>query len=1058
MVVVLVHAQPTGGPIVVGTAPAAGTWQGIPTQLITIDFNEPVTGLSPESVRVVGSLTGARSGSMLGSGTSGLSYLPSQAFLPGERVELTVGSSLTGISSNNPANPKSWSYHTAAGINPGQFGPAQAFGLAPSLPGRTLVAGDLNRDGFLDILEASNGTGLSIYAGSSTGLSAAYTIDPLANETSRPILLDFNADGWLDIFEARPTGNRLWEADTIGGFLPSPGFTSAMGSSAAASADLNGNGWQDIIVAGSTGIYVFWNNGTGGFPNIPEQISSESAVAIGVGNLDGEGLNDIVALGNSIRVFLNAGAGQFTPQTPFGNGLYSALAVRDMNRNGLDDLVVVGPLPPSGPVATAVWLSNGNGSFTKHNCPFSGVPAVAIAIGDLDGDGDPDAVTGSTSAPAIQVWRNNGTGYLTSAGTGIGGGPSTSVALGDFSGDGALDLLDGKQTGSASLHHYVPHDADVSLSLSPLPISTIYESVSTTSKVVLAINLTDGGTQDSLPSVIQGFSIDLSGATADASEAAWTLSGVGLSNTLAVVTGPVGNQRLEFSGLSVAVPDGSSVTLSLRVVIPPNPVSIPDGSHFPISLDPATIRVSHLGSQINPLTVPVSVPGFTYQIIATRLTVLQQPPVMLAINQPFDMVVAYTDIHGGIDLNVNNDIATAIRSTSSSSTLVGVSTPAVQGVAYFTGANQLSIAGPGGIGLRLNLVDDGSGSVAGIQPTLTEPFSLFEPGADLLLQPFGTNASFIPSIAQNSRLALGFRVTDQGLPGTDGATIEAVTVSLNGSNADANDATWTLHTDGLPPIAGTVNGTVPNQTLDFSGFTAPIANAGLREFELRVSLSSPVAQTLDNSSWKLSLATNGITLAAGSSHFAANQAVVNNGGGIEFRVAATRLTILTQPRPVESVSDPFIVRVAYTDVHGNIDRDVVGDLITVMRTDNGAVDQPVSAPASSGIANFTDQNRIILGMPGSGTTNISLILADNTGGTVNLSSSSVYSDPFELSEYSACDVNFDSQINVVDVQHTVLLILDPNTSEFPGEGDANRDTLINVVDIQTIVNRILSNP
>jgi hypothetical protein len=71
-----------------------------------------------------------------------------------------------------------------------------------------------------------------------------------------------------------------------------------------------------------------------------------------------------------------------------------------------------------------------------------------VALGDVDGDGDLDAVAANLDAGAI-VWRNDGTGHFTDSGQRLARG--VYVALADFDGDGALDILLGSWDVPASV-------------------------------------------------------------------------------------------------------------------------------------------------------------------------------------------------------------------------------------------------------------------------------------------------------------------------------------------------------------------------------------------------------------------------------------------------------------------------------------------------------------------------------------------------------------------------------------------------------------------------------
>lgn len=137
-----------------------------------------------------------------------------------------------------------------------------------------------------------------------------------------------------------------------------------------------------------------------------------------------------------------AGTPGFIKPRPFGAGdsPTQALAVGDMDNDGDLDLVVGNAEQQS-----FIYLNDGQGGFPISRTFGTGTDTlVAVAVGDMNGDGALDIVAVLDAPQAGAVYLNDGTGNFAAAHTfGNASDGMTSVAVGDVDGDGDFDLVCG---------------------------------------------------------------------------------------------------------------------------------------------------------------------------------------------------------------------------------------------------------------------------------------------------------------------------------------------------------------------------------------------------------------------------------------------------------------------------------------------------------------------------------------------------------------------------------------------------------------------------------------
>jgi len=163
-----------------------------------------------------------------------------------------------------------------------------------------------------------------------------------------------------------------------------------------------------------------------------------------VGDLNGDMVLDVVVVipysGSDPTVFIqtNNGTGNFTRTSTISEDvIVRAVAIGDINGDGLGDIV-------TGDQNNRVRLhmNNNDNTWDSTTVYTTGDEVWSIAIGDVDGDGDNDIVSASDN---IYFYENNGT-YTGTWTTHTVDSDSTSyysVTMGDIDGDGDNDIVSG---------------------------------------------------------------------------------------------------------------------------------------------------------------------------------------------------------------------------------------------------------------------------------------------------------------------------------------------------------------------------------------------------------------------------------------------------------------------------------------------------------------------------------------------------------------------------------------------------------------------------------------
>jgi hypothetical protein len=145
----------------------------------------------------------------------------------------------------------------------------------------------------------------------------------------------------------------------------------------------------------------------------------------------------------SVMVVLGKAGASFGAPTAFRVGSYaSSVATGDFNGDGDPDLAVTseGSSPYGDAGTVSVFLGQAGGSFGARTTFPTGSPGDSIAVGDFNGDGDPDLAMADYNGHAVKVMPGGPGGSFGAPTSYAVANTPTGVAVGDFNGDGDPDL------------------------------------------------------------------------------------------------------------------------------------------------------------------------------------------------------------------------------------------------------------------------------------------------------------------------------------------------------------------------------------------------------------------------------------------------------------------------------------------------------------------------------------------------------------------------------------------------------------------------------------------
>lgn len=324
--------------------------------------------------------------------------------------------------------------------------PEQPVGAKPI----ALVTADLDGDGRLDVVTLNEeAESLTILLGNGDGtFTSMGDVPPGPSPLANPEVFaigDLDGDGWSDIL-VEDAFDRFIVLRNLGGAAFEAAATVEMSAKQLFLRDLDADGWLDVIASQYHRLYFHRNDGDLTFTQVMSPSIGATCDDVAIGDTNGDGEPDSIGV-DRINRFIACLTSDGEPLA-FNEPVLIELAdppvaveLGDVNRDGRDDIVVLGSAaPPLDPpvVPCFVLLADQSGGFAspvRYNVPKG---SADLQLGDVDHDGDLDIVTGRA---ALVVLLNEGDGTFAEHASFMHGRLCAGLALADLDNDADLDAL-----------------------------------------------------------------------------------------------------------------------------------------------------------------------------------------------------------------------------------------------------------------------------------------------------------------------------------------------------------------------------------------------------------------------------------------------------------------------------------------------------------------------------------------------------------------------------------------------------------------------------------------
>ncbi|CAF1321342.1 unnamed protein product [Rotaria sordida] len=324
----------------------------------------------------------------------------------------------------------------------------------------SIAIGDFNKDNWMDIAVANKHTqNVGIFFGYDNGSFSSQTtyMTDSGSMLMSIVVGDINNDGILDIAisdfgSGKGNIGVLYGLDN-GTFLVSKIYSTGINTdpSSIAICDIDNDGRLDFIVSNSNknniGIMLRDKSEPLGKQTMFSTDNGSSPYAVVVSHFNDDDHLDIAVANsktNNIGIFLGYGNGSFANQEIYSTGIYSSpkfIAVGDLNNDKQMDIIVAN----SNTGNICIFLGNRNGTFiiSQNYSTGQGSEPSSIAVADLNKDNKTDIIITNSGINNVLVFFGSDNGIFSKPKTyslDYGSHP-ISVAIGDFNNDSWLDIV-----------------------------------------------------------------------------------------------------------------------------------------------------------------------------------------------------------------------------------------------------------------------------------------------------------------------------------------------------------------------------------------------------------------------------------------------------------------------------------------------------------------------------------------------------------------------------------------------------------------------------------------